>query len=62
MRENIDILLEKLSHDSIAHDLVDTLKKLEQQDWPEVLDDFLRSRMEQKVQELMHGEDQEPRG
>jgi len=33
MMVNIDLLLEKLSHDSLAHELVDRLRKSERQDW-----------------------------
>jgi methyl coenzyme M reductase subunit C-like uncharacterized protein (methanogenesis marker protein 7) len=60
MTGNIDLLLEKLSHDSLAHELVDELRKSERQDWLVVLDTFLKSRLEQKVQELTHGKDQAP--
>jgi len=57
MTGNIDLLLEKLSRDSLAHKLVDLLRKSEQQDWLLVLDNFLKSRLEHKVQELTHGKD-----
>ena len=57
MTRNIDLLLERLSHDSLAHELVDRLRKSEQRDWLTVLDTFLKSRMEQKVRELTHGKD-----
>lgn len=60
MTGNIDLLLQKLSHDSLAHELVDQLRKSERQDWLAVLDTFLKSRLEQKVQELTHGKDQAP--
>ena len=60
MTENIELLLEKLSHDSLAYELVDELRKAEKKEWPIVLDTFLRTRLEQKVQELMNGEDQAP--
>ena len=60
MTGNVDLLIEKLSHDSLAHELVDQLRKSERQEWPGVLDDFLKSRLEQKVRELTYGEDQTP--
>ncbi len=60
MTVNIDLLLGKLSHDSLAHELVDELRKSERQDWLVVLDTFLKSRLDQKAQELTHGKDQAP--
>ena len=60
MMRNIELLLEKLSQDSLAHELVEQLRKSERQDWLVVLDTFLKSRLEQKVQELTHGKDQAP--
>ncbi len=60
MTVNIDLLLGKLSHDSLAHELVDQLRKSERQDWAGVLDTFFKSRLEQKVQELTHGKNQAP--
>lgn len=58
MSANIDLLLEKLPAGSLAHQLVSRLKNSEQGSWDAVLDEFLRSRIEEKVQELKNAEDQ----
>ncbi|MCL4079014.1 hypothetical protein MX659_05340 [Coriobacteriia bacterium Es71-Z0120] len=58
MTGNIDLLLEKLSHDSLAHELVDQLRKADRQDWSRVLDEELRARLEKRVQELKDAKDQ----
>lgn len=60
MMRNIELLLEKLSQDSLAHELVEQLRKSERQDWLVVLDTFLKSRLEQKVQEMTYGKDRAP--
>lgn len=58
MTGNIDMLLEKLSLGSLAHELVSKLKDSMRDKWPEVLKTSLNTRLIQKVGELMHGQDQ----
>ena len=60
MRKNIDLLLEKLSQDSLAYQIVHRLSKSERQNWPEELDVFLKFILEEKKEELTHGKDQTP--
>ena len=61
MTGNIDLLLEKLSQGTLAHELVSRLKEFGRDEWPAVLETFLKSRLEQKVEELTHGKDQAAR-
>ncbi|RMH35234.1 MAG: hypothetical protein D6690_09490 [Nitrospirae bacterium] len=58
MTKNIDLLLEKLSNDGLAHELIRKLRESQRQDWPQVLDEGLKTRLEQKVRELKDAEDQ----
>lgn len=58
MTGNIDVLLEKLSPGSLAHELVSKLKDSMRDEWPEVLKASLNARLTHKVGELMHGQDQ----
>jgi hypothetical protein len=58
MIANIDILLGKLQRGSLAHELVTLLKVEPRERWAEALDDFLKSRITQKVEGSAHAEDQ----
>jgi hypothetical protein len=60
MIANIDILLGKLQRGSLAHELVTLLKVEPRERWAEALDDFLKSRITQKVEGFAHAEDQTP--
>jgi len=59
-KENIDLLLEKLAHGSFAHELVNLLKETERENWPWALDELLKARLKNKVQELENAKNQKP--
>jgi len=51
MSKNISLLLEKLDENSLAHSLVQMLKEIPQETWPQAL--------EQKLTEMLHNKEQE---
>ena len=57
MTANIDLMLEKLARDGLAHELVHKLRELQPEDWPQALDEELKARLEQKVRELKDAKD-----
>lgn len=61
MSGNIDSLLEKLPQGSLAYELVCQLKKSKRDEWPAVLEAYLKAILKQKVEELEHGKDQAAR-
>jgi len=60
MIANIDILLGKLQQGGLAHELVTLLKAEPRERWAEALDEFLKSRITQKVEGSAHAENQAP--
>jgi hypothetical protein len=55
---NIDTLRQKLQQGSLAHEVVTLLKAEPRERWAEALDEFLKSRITQKVEGSAHAEDQ----
>jgi hypothetical protein len=59
MSKNINLLLEKLDENSLAHSLVMMLKETLQETWPQVLEQKLTEMLDNKEQEVAHAQNPE---
>jgi len=59
MSHNINLLLEKLNKDSLAHSLVRMLKETPKETWPQALEQKLIEMLHNKEQEIAHAQNPE---